>query len=82
MEKHYRFEFEMPEAEAYDWTFDRRVQSNLEMTADLIERFLGVRPSAVLPGEFGLATTIVRFEGGLDYYGFLGDNFLTLDNFD
>jgi hypothetical protein len=82
MEKHYRFEFEMSEAAAYDWTFDRRVQSNLEMTADLIERFLGVRPSAVLPGSFGLATTIVQFEGGLDYYGFLGDNFLTLDNFD
>lgn len=82
MEKHYRFEFEMSEAAAYDWTFDRRVQSNLEMTRDLIERFLGVRPSAVLPGEFGLATTIVQFEGGLDYYGFLGDNFLTLDNFD
>lgn len=82
MEKHYRFEFEMPEAEAYDWTFDRRVQSNLEMTRDLIERFLGVRPSAVLPGSFGLATTIVRFDSGLDYYGFLGDNFLTLGNFD
>ena len=82
MDKHYRFEFEMSEASAYDWTFDRRVQSNLEMTADLIERFLGVRPSEVLPGSFGLATTIVRFGNGLDYHGFLGDNFLTLDNFD
>lgn len=82
MEKHYRFEFEPNEAAAYDWTFDRRVQSNLEMTRDLIERFLGVRPSAVRPGSFGLATTIVRFENGLDYHGFLGDNFLTLDNFD
>ena len=82
MEKHYRFEFEMSEASAYDWTFDRRVQSTWAMTADLIERFLGVRPTAVLPGSFGLATTIVRFENGLDYHGFLGDNFLTLDNFD
>lgn len=82
MEKHYRFEFEMSAASAYDWTFDRRVQSTLEMTADLVERFLGVRPSAVLPGAFGLATTIVRFEGGLEYHGFLGDDFLTLDNFD
>lgn len=82
MEKHYRFEFEPTEASAYDWTFDRRVQSTWAMTVDLIERFLGVRPSAVLPGAFGLATTIVRFENGLDYHGFLGDNFLTLDNFD
>ena len=82
MGKHYRFEFEMSEASAYDWTFDRRVQSTWAMTADLVERFLGVRPSAVLPGAFGLATTIVRFEDGLDYYGFLGDDFLTLDNFD
>ena len=82
MDKHYRFEFEMSEASAYDWTFDRRAHSTLEMTADLIERFLGVRPSAVLPGAFGLATTIVQFEGGLDYHGFLGDDFLTLDNFD
>lgn len=82
MEKHYRFEFEPTEALAYDWTFDRRVQSNLEMTRDLIERFLGVRPSAVLPGSFGLATTIVRFANGLDYHASLGDNFLTLDNFD
>ena len=39
-------------------------------------------PSAVLPGSFGLATTSVRFESGLDYHGFLGDDFLTLDNFD
>ncbi|OFN60435.1 hypothetical protein [Eikenella sp. HMSC061C02] len=82
MDKHYRFEFEPNEASAYDWTFDRRVQSTWAMTADLIERFIGVRPSAVLSGAFGLATTIVRFENGLDYHGFLGDNFLTLDNFD
>ena len=82
MEKHYRFEFEPNEAAAYDCTFDRRVQSTWAMTADLIERFLGVRPSAVLPGSFGLATTSVRFESGLDYHGFLGDDFLTLDNFD
>ena len=82
MEKHYRFEFEPSEASAYDWTFDRRAQSTWAMTADLVERFLGVRPSAVLPGAFGLVTTIVRFENGLDYHGFLGDNFLTLDNFD
>ena len=37
MEKHYRFEFEMSEASAYDWTFDRRVQSTWAMTADLAE---------------------------------------------
>lgn len=82
MGEHYRFEFEPTEALAYDWTFDRRVQSTLAMTADLLELFLGVRPTAVLPGSFGLATTIVRFENGLDYHAFLGDDFLTLDNFD
>ena len=82
MKKHYRFEFEPTETLAYDWAFDRRVQSTWAMTADLVERFLGVRPMAVLPGAFGLATTIVRFEHGLDYHAFLGDDFLTLDNFD